>query len=157
MNDAGRPVSPRVLVRRLPHGEGLALPAYETAGAAGADLRAAVPDSEPLVLQPGERAMVPTGLAFALPGGWEAQVRARSGLAAKFGVGLVNSPGTIDADYRGEVKVILINHGTDDFVVRRGDRIAQIVIAPVFQAAFSEAETLDETARGAGGFGSTGV
>lgn len=148
---------PRVLIRRLPHGEGLALPAYETALAAGADLRAAIPEDAPLVLAPGERAMVPTGLAIALPAGWEGQVRARSGLAAKFGVGLVNAPGTIDADYRGEVKVILINHGTDEFVVRRGDRIAQMVVAPVFQAAFAEAETLDETARGAGGFGSTGV
>lgn len=149
--------SPRVLVRRLPHGQGLALPAYETALAAGADLRAAIPEGAPLVLAPGERAIVPTGLAIALPAGWEAQVRARSGLAAKFGVGLVNAPGTIDADYRGEVKVILINHGTDEFIVRRGERIAQMVIAPVFQAAFVEAESLDETARGAGGFGSTGV
>jgi dUTP pyrophosphatase len=157
MIDAGRPASPRVLVRRLPHGEGLAPPAYETALAAGADLRAAVPETAPMVLQPGERALVPTGIAIALPAGWEAQVRARSGLAAKFGVGLVNAPGTIDADYRGEVKVILINHGTDEFIIRRGDRIAQMVIAPVFQAAFVEAETLDETARGAGGFGSTGV
>lgn len=157
MTDAGRPFPPRVLVRRLPHGEGLALPAYETALAAGADLRAAVPANEPVVLKPGERAMVPTGLAIALPPGWEAQVRARSGLAAKFGVGLVNAPGTIDSDYRGEVKVILINHGTDEFVIRRGDRIAQVVIAPVFQAAFVEADALDETARGTGGFGSTGV
>lgn len=157
MTEASLPASPRVLVRRLPHGEGLALPTYETALAAGADLRAAVADGAPLLLQPGERAMVPTGLAIALPAGWEAQVRARSGLAAKFGVGLVNAPGTIDADYRGEVKVILINHGTDDFIIRRGDRIAQIVIAPVFQATFAETETLDGTARGAGGFGSTGV
>ncbi len=157
MTDAGSHAAPRILVRRLPHGLGLALPAYETALAAGADLRAAVPETTPMVLQPGERAMVPTGLAIALPAGWEAQVRARSGLAAKFGVGLVNAPGTIDADYRGEVKVILINHGTDEFIIRRGDRIAQMVIAPVFQAAFVEAETLDETARGAGGFGSTGV
>ncbi len=157
MIDPGRPAAPRILVRRLPHGEGLALPAYETALAAGADLRAAVPESEPMVLHPGERAMVPTGLAIALPPGFEAQVRARSGLAAKFGVGLVNAPGTIDADYRGEVKVILINHGTDEFVIRRGDRIAQMVIAPVVQAVFAETESLDETARGAGGFGSTGV
>ena len=149
--------APRILVRRFSHGEGIALPSYETAGAAGCDLRAAVPDGAPIVLHPGERAMVPTGIAIALPGGWEAQVRPRSGLAAKFGVSCVNAPGTIDADYRGEVKAILINHGTDEFVIRRGDRIAQMVIAPVWQAAFVETEQLDETARGGGGFGSTGV
>ncbi|HBK92238.1 MAG TPA: dUTP diphosphatase [Parvularcula sp.] len=149
--------TPRVLLRRFAHAQGIALPSYETAGAAGCDLRAAVPDDAPIVLRSGERALVPTGLAIALPAGWEAQVRARSGLAAKFGVGLVNAPGTIDADYRGEVKVILINHGTDEFVIRRGDRIAQMVIAPVSQAAFVETQTLDETARGEGGFGSTGV
>lgn len=154
---ANRLSAPSILVRRLPHGEGIALPSYETAGAAGCDLRAAVPEGAPVVLHPGERAMVPTGLSIALRDGWEAQVRPRSGLAAKFGVSCVNSPGTIDADYRGEVKVILINHGTDEFVIRRGDRIAQMVIAPVWQAAFVEAETLDETTRGAGGFGSTGV
>lgn len=147
---------PLVRVRRLPHGEGIALPAYETPGAAGCDLRAAIAEGETLTLAPGARAMVPTGLAIALPAGWEAQVRARSGLAAKFGVGVVNAPGTIDADYRGEIKVILINHGTDDFVVRRGDRIAQMVVAPVWQARFEEASSLDETARGEGGFGSTG-
>lgn len=101
--------------------------------------------------------MVPTGLSIALPDGWEAQVRPRSGLAAKFGISCVNSPGTIDADYRGEVKAILINHGTDEFIIRRGDRIAQLVIAPVWQAAFVETDRLDETVRGAGGFGSTGV
>jgi dUTP pyrophosphatase len=156
MIDAARPPSPRILVRRLPHGEGLALPTYETAGAAGCDLRAAVPEDAPIILNPGERAMAPTGLSLALPAGWEAQVRPRSGLAAKFGISCVNSPGTIDADYRGEVKVILINHGTDEFIIRRGDRIAQMVIAPVWQAAFVETETLDDTARGAGGFGSTG-
>lgn len=147
---------PLVRLRRLPHGEGLALPAYETAGAAGCDLRAALADGEELVLRPGERAMVPTGLAMALPQGFEAQVRARSGLAAKFGVGVVNAPGTIDADYRGEVKVILINHGTDEFVIRRGERIAQMVVSPVTQAQFEETESLDETTRGEGGFGSTG-
>jgi dUTP pyrophosphatase len=152
-----RLASPRVSVRRWPHGQGIALPTYETAGAAGCDLRAAVPEGAPIVLNPGERAMVPTGLSIALPDGWEAQVRPRSGLAAKFGISCVNSPGTIDADYRGEVKVILINHGTDEFIIRRGDRIAQMVIAPVWQASFVEAATLDETARGAGGFGSTGV
>lgn len=157
MTNPYRVTSPRVLLRRLPHGGDLALPAYETAGAAGADLRAAVAEDAPLTLKPGDRALVPTGLSIAVPDGWEAQVRPRSGLAAKFGVTCVNAPGTIDADYRGEVKVILINHGADDFVIRRGDRIAQMVIAPAWQAAFVEAETLDETARGAGGFGSTGV
>ncbi len=149
--------APRVLVKRLAHGEGLDLPGYETAGAAGCDLRAAVALDAPIVLAPGERALVPTGLSIALPEGWEAQVRPRSGLAAKFGISCVNAPGTIDADYRGEIKVILINHGTDEFVIRRGDRIAQLVVAPVWQAAFIECETLDETPRGAGGFGSTGV
>ena len=157
MTNPYRVASPRVLVRRLPHGEELALPSYETEGAAGADLRAAVAEDSPLTLRPGERSLVPTGLSIAVPAGWEAQVRPRSGLAAKFGISCANSPGTIDADYRGEVKVILINHGTDDFVIRRGDRIAQMVIAPVWQAAFEETERLDETARGAGGFGSTGV
>lgn len=147
---------PLVRIRRLPHGEGLAPPAYETAGAAGCDLRAAVDESEPLVLKPGARALVPTGLAMALPEGWEAQIRPRSGLAARNGVTALNSPGTIDADYRGEVKVILINHGGDDFIIRRGDRIAQMVIAPVFQAKFEDAASLDETTRGEGGFGSTG-
>lgn len=150
-------IIPTVRVQRLPHGEGILLPAYETEGAAGCDLRAAVDQDDPIVLTPGERAMVPTGIAIALPPGFEAQVRPRSGLAAKFGISCVNSPGTIDADYRGELKVILINHGSDEFVIRRGDRIAQMVIAPVSQAAFVEAETLDETARGAGGFGSTGI
>jgi len=110
----------------------------------------------PLVLRPGARALVPTGLAMALPEGWEAQIRPRSGLAAKFGVTCLNSPGTIDADYRGEEKVILINHGTEDFTVRRGERIAQMVISPVWQARFEEASSLDKTARGEGGFGSTG-
>jgi dUTP pyrophosphatase len=157
MTAVDRQPPPRVLVRRFAHGEGIALPSYETAGAAGCDLRAAVPEEATIVLLPGERAMVPTGIAIALPEGWEAQVRPRSGLAAKFGVSCVNAPGTIDADYRGEVKIILINHGTDEFVVRRGDRIAQMVIAPVWQATFVETETLDETTRGAGGFGSTGV
>jgi dUTP pyrophosphatase len=150
-------VSPIVAVARLPHAEGLPLPAYETAGAAGMDLRAAVPDAEPLTLRPGDRAMVPTGLTIALPEGFEAQVRPRSGLAAKAGVTCLNTPGTIDSDYRGEVKVILINLGADDFVIRRGDRIAQMVIAPVVQATWREADSLDDTARGAGGFGSTGA
>ncbi|MEZ5893930.1 MAG: dUTP diphosphatase [Parvularculaceae bacterium] len=144
-----------VRIKRLPNGEGLDLPRYETALAAGCDVRAAV--TEPLVLKPGERFMVPTGIAIALPPGWEAQMRPRSGLAAKHGISCVNSPGTIDADYRGELKVILINHGADDFLINRGDRIGQMVFAPVFQASFEEVDELDETARGQGGFGSTGV
>lgn len=147
----------RVAVQRLPHGEGLALPRYETSGAAGMDLLAAVEEGAPLTLKPGARALVPTGLAIALPQGFEAQVRPRSGLAAKNGVTVLNSPGTIDCDYRGEVKVILINHGDEAFVVTRGTRIAQMVVAPVTQAVLAEVDTLDETQRGAGGFGSTGV
>ena len=149
-------MNPTVPILRLPHSQGLPLPAYETALAAGMDLRAAVPDEEPLVLKPGARAAVPTGLAFALPAGFEAQVRPRSGLALKAGLTCLNTPGTIDADYRGEVKVILVNLGEEDFTIRRGERIAQLVIAPVVQAAWTEVETLDDTARGAGGFGSTG-
>lgn len=149
-------MSPTVPITRLPHAEGLPLPTYETAQAAGMDLRAAVPDDEPLTLRPGSRFPVPTGLAFALPPGFEGQVRPRSGLAFKHGVTCLNAPGTVDADYRGEVKVILINHGEEDFVIRRGERIAQLVIAPVVQAVWAEVETLDETVRGAGGFGSTG-
>jgi dUTP pyrophosphatase len=149
-------VNPTVPITRLPHAEGLPLPAYETAQAAGMDLRAAVPDDEPLVLRPGSRFPVPTGLAFALPPGFEGQVRPRSGLAFKHGVTCLNTPGTIDADYRGEVKVILINLGEEDFVIRRGERIAQLVITPVVQAAWAEVESLDETVRGVGGFGSTG-
>jgi dUTP pyrophosphatase len=152
----GIPVNPTVPITRLPHGEGLPLPAYETDQAAGMDLRAAVPDDEPLTLRPGSRFPVPTGLAFALPPGFEGQVRPRSGLAFKHGVTCLNSPGTVDADYRGEVKVILVNHGEEDFVIRRGERIAQLVIAPVVQAVWAEVGSLDETVRGAGGFGSTG-
>jgi dUTP pyrophosphatase len=121
------------------------------------DLRAAVPEDAPVTLAPGERAAIPTGLSFALPPGYEAQVRPRSGLAFKFGLSMVNSPGTIDADYRGEVKVILINHGQEPFVVRRGERIAQLVIAPVIQAAWNEVTSLNATERGEGGFGHTGV
>ena len=147
--------APVIRIKRLPHGAGLELPSYETALAAGCDMRAAV--DGPLTLKPGERFMVPTGIAIALPPGWEAQIRPRSGLAAKHGITCLNSPGTIDADYRGELKVILINHGADDFVINRGDRIGQMVIAPVWQAQFVETDTLDETERGAGGFGSTGV
>jgi dUTP pyrophosphatase len=146
----------KVEIKRLSHAEGLPLPAYETAHAAGMDLRAAVPENEPITLAPGKRAMVPTGLTMALPENYEAQVRPRSGLAAKHGITCLNTPGTIDADYRGEVKVILINLGDEPFVIKRGERIAQMVIAPVTRAALTEVETLDETARGAGGFGSTG-
>ena len=148
------PVTIRVVP--LPHFEGLALPAYETADAAGMDLRAAVADEAPVTLKPGERAMIPTGLTIALPAGHEAQVRPRSGLAAKHGVTCLNTPGTIDADYRGEVKVILINLGQEPFVIKRGERIAQMVIAPVTRAELSVVTTLDETQRGSGGFGSTG-
>jgi dUTP pyrophosphatase len=149
-------VTPTVPIRRLEHNPDLPLPAYETAHAAGMDLRAAVPEDAPLTLRPGSRFMVPTGLAFALPEGYEAQVRPRSGLAAKHGVTCLNTPGTIDADYRGEVKVILVNLGEEDFVIRRGDRIAQLVIAPVVQARWAEVAELEDTARGTGGFGSTG-
>jgi dUTP pyrophosphatase len=145
-----------VRVERLPHAEGLALPAYETTGSAGMDLRAALPASEPVVLHPGERKLIPTGLKIALEPGYEAQVRPRSGLALKHGVTCLNSPGTIDSDYRGEVGVILINHGQLAFEINRGERIAQMVIAPYAQAVMAEVEALDETARGAGGFGSTG-
>lgn len=149
-------MSPTVPIIRLPHNPDLPLPAYETGQAAGMDLRAAVPADEPLILRPGDRLAVPTGLAFALPEGFEAQVRPRSGLAIKNGITCLNSPGTVDADYRGEVKVILVNLGAEDFTIRRGDRIAQLVIAPVVQARWDEVETLEATERGAGGFGSTG-
>ena len=143
-----------VEVRRLAGSDDLPLPAYETDGAAGMDLRAAV--DRPLTLAPGERAAIPTGLSIALPPGFEAQVRPRSGLALKHGISMVNAPGTVDADYRGEVKVLLINHGPEPFVVNRGERIAQLVIAPVVRAVWREVESLDTTERGAGGFGHTG-
>jgi len=143
-------------IQRLPHSEGLALPAYETTGSAGLDLRAAVPEDAPVTLDPGQRALVPTGLKIALDHGFEAQVRPRSGLALKHGLTCLNSPGTIDSDYRGEVGVILINHGDQPFVIRRGERIAQMVLAAHAQAVITEVETLDDTARGTGGFGSTG-
>jgi dUTP pyrophosphatase len=143
------------LIKRLPHNADLALPAYATAGAAGMDLAAAV--DAPQTLAPGERTLVPTGLAIAIPEGFEGQVRPRSGLAAKNGVTVANAPGTIDWDYRGEVKVILINLGKDPFVIERGMRIAQLIIAPVSQVAVVEVEDLDATVRGVGGFGSTGV
>ncbi len=146
----------RVDIRQLPHAEGLPLPAYQSAHAAGLDLLAAVPENGPLALAPGKRAMVPTGLAIALPEGFEAQVRPRSGLAAKHGVTVLNSPGTIDADYRGEIQVILVNHGTEAFTIRRGERIAQMVIAPVVRAGLVPTSALPSTERGSGGFGSTG-
>ena len=141
-----------VKVRRLPHGHGLDLPHYATGGAAGMDVLSA----EAVTLKPGQRHAVATGLAMAIPEGFEIQVRPRSGLALKHGITVPNTPGTIDSDYRGELKVILINHGAEDFVIARGDRIAQLVLAPVVQAAWDEVEELDETSRGAGGFGSTG-
>lgn len=140
----------------LEHGRGLALPRQQSPGAAGVDLLAALGADEPLNLAPGARALVPCGFAIALPPGFEAQIRPRSGLAAKFGVTVLNSPGTIDADYRGEIKVILVNFGTEDFVLRRGERIAQMVVAPVSAVKFNERDELDATERGHGGFGSTG-
>jgi len=148
------PLPVTVLVRVLPHGEGLPLPLYATAGAAGCDLHAAV--DTPLVLSPGERAAVPTGLVLAIPEGFEGQVRARSGVALRHGIACVNAPGTIDSDYRGEVKVILGNLGNEAFTIRRGDRIAQLVVAPVARARFETAAELPASARGEGGFGSTG-
>ena len=146
----------KIDIRQLPHAEGLALPAYQSADAAGMDLLAAVPPEAPLILPPGKYATVPTGLAIALPPGFEAQVRPRSGLAAKHGVTVLNSPGTVDADYRGEINVILINHGEAPFPIRRGERIAQMVIAPVTQAQLVAVTSLSATDRGSGGFGSTG-
>ena len=153
MNETG---SPAVPVVRLAHGKDLPLPAYATDGAAGLDLVAAIDADAPTLIAPGGRALVPTGLAIALPPGLEAQIRPRSGLAARHGVTVLNSPGTIDADYRGEVKVILINHGDAPFEIRRGRRIAQMVIGPAARARLVETDTLDASARGKGGFGSTG-
>lgn len=147
---------PALTLVRLSHAQHLDLPAYETAGAAGMDLRAAVPTGEPTTIKPGERALVPTGFIFEIPSGYEGQVRPRSGLAFKHGITCLNTPGTIDSDYRGEVKVLLVNLGEEDFVIERGMRIAQMVIAPVTQAAIREADGASTTARGAGGFGSTG-
>ncbi len=146
-----------VKILPLPHYEGLALPAYETPQSAGMDLRAAVPADEPVSIPPGEWRLIPVGIAIALPAGFEAQVRPRSGLAAKHGISCVNTPGTVDADYRGEIRVNLINHGKTEFTVQRGDRIAQMIIAPVTQAVWEVADSLDETERGTGGFGSTGT
>lgn len=141
-----------VQLKRLPHGEGLDLPAYATSGAAGMDVLSA----EDITLEPGARHAVATGLSMAIPQGYEIQVRPRSGLAYKFGVTVPNTPGTIDSDYRGELKVLMINHGPDAFPIKRGERVAQLVLAPVIQAAWVEVDALDDTARGAGGFGSTG-
>lgn len=146
----------QVRVKPLPHYDGLELPRYETAGSAGMDLRAALPESEPVTLQPGEWRLIPTGLSIALPQGYEAQIRPRSGLAAKHAITCVNTPGTVDSDYRGEMRVNLINHGREPFTIQRGERIAQMVIAPVIQAVWDQVDALDETERGAGGFGSTG-
>jgi len=146
-----------VKIARLPHGEGLPLPAYQSRLAAGLDLQAAVPADAPVVLAPGGRALIPTGVALALPEGFEAQVRPRSGLAARHGVTVLNAPGTIDADYRGEVQVVLINLGDESFTVMRGMRIAQLIVAPVTRIALRDVGALDATARGDGGFGSTGL
>lgn len=145
-----------IRIQRLPHATDLALPAYETAGAAGLDLRAALPGA-PLELPPGGRALVPTGLVLELPAGCEGQVRPRSGLALRHGVTVLNAPGTIDADYRGELKVLLVNLGQAPFTIRHGDRVAQLVVASVLQASLVEAASLAETVRGSGGFGSTGL
>ena len=150
-------MTPEIQIRRLAHAGDLPLPAYETAAAAGMDLRAALAEHETLTLAPGARAAVPTGLAIALPQGFEGQVRPRSGLALKSGVTLLNTPGTIDADYRGEVGVILINLGQEPFRITRGMRIAQLIVARHARAVWREVSKLDQTARGAGGFGSTGV
>lgn len=145
-----------VRITRLAHAQDLPLPAYQTALAAGLDLTAAAAAGSPIVIAPGARALVPTGIAIALPEGYEAQVRPRSGLAAKHGLTVLNAPGTVDADYRGEIQVILINHGADSIEIGRGMRIAQLVIATVTRATFIETVSLDETTRGTGGFGSTG-
>ena len=153
---SGLPPAMQVEIVRLPHSEGIELPSYGTEGAAGMDLRAAVPAEAPLVIAPGARALVPTGLTIAVPPGYEAQVRPRSGLALKHGVTCLNSPGTIDSDYRGEVGVILANTGSEPFTINRGDRIAQMVIAAYEKIAWREVLSLSETPRGQGGFGSTG-
>lgn len=144
-----------VEIRRLPHGAALPLPEYATAGSAGVDLMAAIPASR--ILAPGARSAVPTGIAIALPAGFEAQIRPRSGLARTHGIGIINAPGTVDSDYRGEIEVLLVNLGAADFAIEPGIRIAQMVIAPVVRAAWRESDALDSTGRGAGGFGSTGV
>jgi len=145
----------KVLIKKLDHGKDLPLPSYETIASAGMDIRAAL--EAPIILKSGERKLIPTGLQMALPEGYEAQIRPRSGLAIRNGITMLNTPGTIDADYRGEVKVIAINHGEEEFEISHGDRIAQMVIAPVTQFPVVEVDELDETDRGDGGFGSTGV
>jgi dUTP pyrophosphatase len=150
-------VSVALDVKRLPHGEGLPLPAYQSAQAAGLDLLAAVPEGSPVVIASGRSAKIPTGIAIALPAGYEGQVRPRSGLADRHAVTILNAPGTIDADYRGEVAVLLVNHGPAPFAVTRGMRIAQLVIAPVVRVNVRETKELGETTRGSGGFGSTGI
>ena len=149
--------TPTLVVIRMPHADGLALPAYETAGAAGMDLRAAVPEDQPLVVAPGRRALVPTGLVVEIPEGFEGQVRPRSGLAFKHGITCLNTPGTIDSDYRGELKVLIANLGDEAFAVTRSMRIAQFVIAPVARATIEERAEVSDSVRGAGGFGSTGT
>ena len=149
-------IGPVLKLKRLAHGEGLEMPAYETAGAAGMDLRAAVAEGEPLTLAPGTRTLVPTGFIMEIPQGFEAQIRPRSGLALRNGVTCLNTPGTIDSDYRGEVKVILANLGQETFAVRRGERIAQLVAGPVAAVVLDEVALLSDTVRGVGGFGSTG-
>jgi len=146
----------KIAISRLPHGEGLELPIYASAGAAGLDLRAALPPGRKLVLEPGARDLVPTGFAIHLPQGFEAQIRPRSGLALKHGITLVNAPGTIDPDYRGEIGVIVINHGSDPFTIRNGERIAQMVFASFVRVLLEEVDELDGTSRGNGGFGHTG-
>ena len=151
-------MTPRVRIVRLPGADpAIPLPSYETTGAAGADIRANFPDRAPVALQPGERRLIPTGLTVEIPNGYEMQIRPRSGAALKQGLSLPNSPGTIDSDYRGPLGVILINLGHESVVVAHGDRIAQVVVAPVVQAVFEEVEALSDTARGSGGFGSTGL
>lgn len=145
-----------ISVQTLPHFEGMSLPSYESIGAAGMDLRAALNKDTPLLLTSGMRSLIPTGLSIALPKGFEAQIRPRSGLAFKFGITCLNSPGTIDSDYRGEIKVLLINHGQEDFLIKRGERIAQMVIAPVIQTDWQICDSLPESKRAKGGFGSTG-
>jgi dUTP pyrophosphatase len=149
-------MSVTVRVQRLPHGEGLPLPFYQSEHAAGLDLVAALPEDSPIELEPSDRALVPTGLVIELPQGYEAQVRPRSGLALKHGVTVLNSPGTIDADYRGEVKVLLINLGAETFLIERGDRIAQLIVSPITHVVIVASDTLGATGRGDGGFGSTG-
>ena len=151
MNDAIR-----VNVQQLPHAEGLALPAYQSSHAAGLDLLAAVPEQTPVVLAPSQHAMIPTGLVIALPDGYEAQVRPRSGLAARNGITIINAPGTVDADYRGEIQVVLVNLSREPFTIERGQRIAQLIVAPVLHAKMIEMKTLNRTERGTKGFGSTG-